>query len=228
MLPLLEDQLFNHSPQAGQVSSNVPQWQGRSTLATIYRLKLSQSTRRRQSRWPASCRAIASLGRQSFCRHHQSNVHSYTISRSNVAQSSFVQRSIWLPAGVNYNLDNALPQGTIYLDGVSILFENSYFANLLEYGDGSITFQDSTVAFQNATFVNHTQSTAGAIFANNTVLSIDNSVFTNNYGFQSGAIQLLGSNSAMYINRTTFLNNIGMHCCQLKHLNLSVPCLAST
>jgi len=129
---------------------------------------------------------------------------------------------------VNYNLDNALPQGTIYLDGVSILFENSYFANLIEYGAGSITFQDSTVAFQNATFVNNTQSTAGAIFANNTVLSIDNSVFTNNYGFQSGAIQLLGSNSMMYINGTTFLNNTGMHCCLLKHLKLSLPCHAYT
>ena len=144
------------------------------------------------------------------------------------AQTSFVQRSSLLLAGVNYNLDNALPQGTIYLAGVSILFENSYFANLIEYGDGSIIFQDSTVAFQNATFVNNTQSTAGAIFANNTVLSLDNSVFTNNYGFQSGAIQLLGSNSMMYINGTTFLNNTGMHCCQLKHLNLSLPCHAYT
>ncbi len=128
---------------------------------------------------------------------------------------------------MNYNLDNSLPQGTIYLDGVSILFENSYFANLIEYGDGSIIFQDSTVAFQNATFVNNTQSTAGAIFANNTVLSIDNSVFTNNYGFQSGAIQLLGSNSMMYINGTTFLNNTGMHYRQLKHLNL-IACRAYT
>ena len=119
---------------------------------------------------------------------------------------------LWCRSGVNWNLDNALPQGTILLDGVSILFENSYFANLQEYGDASIIFQDSTVAFQNATFVGNTQATAGAIFANNTVLSIDNSNFTNNYGFQSGAIQLLGSDSMMYINGTTFLNNTGTSC----------------
>ena len=81
--------------------------------------------------------------------------------------------------------------------------------NLTEYGDGSIIFQDSAVAFTNTSFVGNIQATAGAIFANNTVLSIDNSTFTNNHGFQSGAIQMLGSNSMMYVNGTTFHNNTG-------------------
>lgn len=111
--------------------------------------------------------------------------------------------------GVNYNLDNALPQGVIYLQGVSILFENSRFENLTEYGDGSIVFQDSTIAFTNTMFAGNTQATAGAIFANNTVLSIDNSVFINNHGFQSGAIQMLGDYSMLYVNGTTFHNNTG-------------------
>ena len=100
----------------------------------------------------------------------------------------------------------------IYLQGVSILFENSRFENLTEYGDGCIVFQDSTVAFTNTVFAGNTQATAGAIFGNNTVLSIDNSVFVDNYGFQSGAIQMLGDNSMLYVNGTTFHNNTG-GCC---------------
>lgn len=72
--------------------------------------------------------------------------------------------------------------------------------------------QDSTVAFTDTVFAGNIQATAGAIFGNNTVLSIDNSVFINNYGFQSGAIQMLGDNSMLYVNGTTFHNNTG-GCC---------------
>ena len=114
---------------------------------------------------------------------------------------------------MNYRLDVSLPQGVIYLQGVSVLIENSRFENLTEYGDGSIVFQDSTVAFTNSSFVGNTQATAGAIFANNTVLSVDDSIFTNNYGFQSGAIQMLGDNSMLYVNGTIFHNNTGGCCC---------------
>ena len=121
--------------------------------------------------------------------------------------------SVCCLAGVNYNLDNSLPQGVIYLQGVSVLFENSRFENLTEYGDGCIAFQDSTVAFTNSSFKGNTQATAGAIFANNTVLSVDDSTFTDNYGFQSGAIQMLGDNSMLYVNGTIFHNNTGGSCC---------------
>lgn len=114
--------------------------------------------------------------------------------------------------GVNYNLDVSLPQGVIYLQGVSVLFENSRFENLTEYGDGCIVFQDSTVAFTNSSFTGNVQATAGAIYANNTTLSIDNSFFINNYGFQSGAIQMLGDNSMLYVNGTTFHSNKGGFC----------------
>ena len=113
---------------------------------------------------------------------------------------------------MNYNLDSSLPQGVIYLQGVSVLFENSRFENLTEYGEGSIVFQDGTVAFTNSSFTGNTQARAGAIFANNTVLSVDDSTFTNNYGFQSGAIQMLGDNSMLYVNGTVFHNNTGGFC----------------
>ena len=113
--------------------------------------------------------------------------------------------------GVNYNLDNSLPQGVMYLDGVSAIIENSLFSNLVEYGQGSIILQDSNIAFENVTFVGNTQAAAGAIFANTSTVSVTNSNFTNNYGFQSGAIQLLGNDSSLYINGTIFHNNTGMH-----------------
>ena len=113
--------------------------------------------------------------------------------------------------GVNYNLDNSLPQGVMYLDGVSAVIENSMFSNLVEYGLGSIILQDSNIAFENVTFVGNTQAAAGAIYANTSTVSVTNSNFTNNHGFQSGAIQLLGSDSSLYINGTIFHNNTGMH-----------------
>lgn len=125
--------------------------------------------------------------------------------------------------GVNYQLDNSLPQGVIHLQGVSVLIENSRFENLTEYGDGSIVFQDSTVAFTNTSFVGNTQATAGAIFANNTILSVDDSIFSNNYGFQSGAIQMLGDNSMLYVNGTMFHNNTGGCCCAACRLESTSP-----
>lgn len=113
--------------------------------------------------------------------------------------------------GVNYNLDNSLPQGVMYLDGVSAVIQNSMFSNLVEYGLGSIVLQDSNIAFENVTFVGNTQAAAGAIYANTSTVSVTNSNFTNNHGFQSGAIQLLGNDSSLYINGTIFHNNTGMH-----------------
>lgn len=114
-----------------------------------------------------------------------------------------------LHTGVNYNLDNSLPQGVIYLNGISAVIENSIFSGLVEYGLGSIILQDSNIAFQNVTFAGNTQAAAGAIFANTSTVSVLDSNFTNNYGFQSGAIQLLGNDSMLYINGTLFNNNTG-------------------
>ena len=148
----------------------------------------------------------------------------YRLQASEGAHLSVVRLSLCFCAGVNFNLDNSLPQGSISLQGGNILFENSYFANLTERADGCIRFQDSTVAFQNATFVGNSQATAGAIFANNTVLSIDNSNFTNNVAPQAGAIQIIGSNSMLYINGTVFMNNSGMPSNPHAHLPLYLTC----
>ncbi|KAK9813315.1 hypothetical protein WJX72_012362 [[Myrmecia] bisecta] len=109
--------------------------------------------------------------------------------------------------GVNFTLDETVGGATLRLASTNLVIMDSRFAYMTA-GEASLSLQRTNLTLRNVVFEYNNNTAAGAILGNNSALIVQDSTFTGNAAFQTGAIRLLGR-STFVASEVAFRSNSG-------------------